>query len=450
MRALPVVMVCLFAMACGPTAEVITSPSPISSPSDQPTFGPTIAPTEQPTLDPNGSATPISLSTDTPAPTETTLPTVAPGTGFAPLAGFPAADAFEVDDVAAIPSGFIAVGFGGLDGEDYYGRHQGIVWTSPDGTNWTESVDPSLRNVSPAKVVMRGADYFIYGVVSACAQLSEDECIDVPEAGNAIFHSTDGRTWQMLPQLVDMQFGNIDGMLVADDRLVAYGLSADENQTTTVWQSTDGAAWSPSTDLAGIEVTSMIYSDSTKVLTAFGTRYVADLEDYVLVGASSADGAHFSALTVPELTGAGLNDVVLGANGFAGVGYVSPEVFDITGLALYSTDGTTWNESTNSDGSWVGSQIQFIGALPAGGFAAVGNKSHEDDFTLQDGFVWRSADGTDWTSLTQLDGPFSQIMAAALGGPGMVVFAVDESEDDDGNLTSVPHGWFAPLSALGG
>ncbi|MEP7158708.1 MAG: hypothetical protein ABI797_04730 [Chloroflexota bacterium] len=452
MRFLQAILVCLFAMACGPTAQVITSPSPISSPSGLPTVGPTLPPTYSTTAGPTGSATPIPIPTDTPAPGATTPgPTTPPtGTGFQPLAGFASTAAFEVDDVIATPGGFMAVGFGGLDGETYFGRHQGVVWTSADGLNWTESVDASLRNVSPYQVVVRGVDYFMAGVVSACPQLSEEECTDVPEAGSAIFHSTDGVAWQMLPQNVDMQYGLIDDMLFAGDRLVVFGSSADENQTTTVWQSTDGATWSSSTNLAGLEtISAMTFGNN--LLTAFGTRYVPELEDIVLMAASSVDGATFTAATVPDLTGAAIDDVVQGTNGFAGVGYQSSEALEIAGVALFSADGTTWTEVTNSDASWAGSGVSFIGALPAGGYVAVAFTPREDDFTLQDGTTLRSADGTDWTSLGSLDGAFSQLMSAALGGPGMVVFAVEYTEDDEGeNVTTVVHGWFAPLSELGG
>jgi hypothetical protein len=32
----------------------------------------------------------------------------------------------------------------------------------------------------------------------------------------------------------------------------------------------------------------------------------------------------------------------------------------------------------------------------------------------------------------------------------MVVFAVEQSEDDEGNVTSIIYSWFASLAALGG
>jgi hypothetical protein len=32
----------------------------------------------------------------------------------------------------------------------------------------------------------------------------------------------------------------------------------------------------------------------------------------------------------------------------------------------------------------------------------------------------------------------------------MVVFAIEQAEDDEGNVTSIIYGWFASLPALGG
>jgi hypothetical protein len=173
-----------------------------------------------------------------------------------------------------------------------------------------------------------------------------------------------------------------------------------------------------------------------------------ELEDSVLTGASSTGGAVFSASTVPDLLGGEIHDVVQGANGFAGVGYQSNEVLEIGGVGLFSADGANWTEATNSDGSWADYGLEHIGALPTGGYVAIGFAPQIEDFTLEDGSVWRSADGTDWTSFYQLDGAFTYLVAAALGGPGMVVFAAEHADDDEGNVSSVIHAWFAPLSAL--
>ena len=213
----------------------MTSPTPGAT--DVPSVAPTAVPTSAATAlsRPVGSHTPIPLSTPTPlglatptpgssgaTPAPTNGPTSQPGEPFGPFAtldSFPASDAFEVTDVAVTPGGLIAVGFGGLNGADYYGLRQGIVWTSVDGMSWIESVDPSLVDVSPAFVVSKGSDLFMAGTLATCAQL-DDTCTDVPQAGYGIWRSTNGGAWQLLPQTPDMQNGlTLDNMFLAGDQL---------------------------------------------------------------------------------------------------------------------------------------------------------------------------------------------------------------------------------------
>jgi hypothetical protein len=444
MRSPAVLLVALLLAACGPTAEVINNPTlPTDSPPGAVGAEPTPAPGETPSGAP-GSPTPIPLSTSS-SPINLSTPSP-PGSGFQVLDGFPVDAAFEVSDVTATANGFVAVGFGGLDGDTYYGRHQGIVWTSADGINWVATFDPNLRNVTPLRVVARDTDIFIGGVLSTCPQLPDDTCTDVPEAGNALWRSYKGGAWARLPQQADMQLGLVDDMFLSGDRIVAYGSGSDDNQTTTAWFSTDGSNWSSTTDLAGLEPISAMTFGSGGFI-AFGTRYVPEIEDVRLVAAFSSDGAHFGVVNAPALTGAAIDDVVAGVNGFAGVGYESNEALDIGGVAVHSADGQNWVEASNNDGSFSGSGLEDVHALPSG-YVAVGFQPHPDDFTLQDGAVWFSADGQDWRIIGPMSGAFSQLSASALGTSGLVVFAAEQQELDDDTVSSVIRAWFAPLASL--
>jgi hypothetical protein len=235
MRPIFLVLPALFVVACGPTAQVVTSPT--ASPFD--TSAPTLAPTPVSSPTPVTSPTPIGLATPTPinlstptpiGPTPSPRPTPAsPDTPFGPFArlgSFPADGALAVTDVAVTPGGFVAVGFGGVGGAaSIYSVRQGIYWTSVDGSNWIEWVDPSLINVEPISVVSRGSDFFMAGLLSACSDL---DCTDVPQAGYGIWHSTNGGAWELLPQDPEMQGGRIDEMFLAGDRLVVIGASGDE------------------------------------------------------------------------------------------------------------------------------------------------------------------------------------------------------------------------------
>lgn len=460
MRPVSVFLAALFAVACGSTAQVVTTPTP--APTDLQTPGPTSPPSATPassqTPIPLGTPTPINLSTPTPAgssltPEPSSSPTDGPGNGpfgpFAKLDSFPTNGAFEVSDVTVTPTGLIAVGFGGINGADYYGLHQGIVWTSGDGMSWSESVDPSLVNVKPIRVVSKGSDLYLAGTLSACSEL-DDSCTDVAQAGSGIWRSTSGGAWQLLPQLADMQTGYIDDMLLAGDKLIVYG-GAGDAQTPTVWMSQDGATWSSSTDLSGMDpVTSMAVGPAG--LIAFGTIFDDSAGDLVLIATTSADGAHFTAATYPEMNGSGVDALASGPSGMAGVGYHSTDFFNYSGVALHSSDGLTWTQAANSDGSFAGSSLQTVHALVGGGYVALGGTDRTDDSGLQDGGAWFSADGSDWVLIARLDGGFTaeNPMTSALALNGVVVFAAEQVVLPNDDTGSVIHAWFAPLASLHG
>lgn len=440
--------------ACGPTAQVVTTTSPpVDTP--VPTLGPTLGASATPVASRTpiglGTATPLNLSTPTPigaSPTPQLTPGT-PGTAFGPfarLATFPSDGAMEVTDVAVTPNGFVAVGFGGVGGaESFYSVRQGIVWTSVDGINWIESVDPSLVNVEPISVVSRGSDFFMAGYLSACSGL-DDSCTEVPQAGNGIWQSTNGGAWQLLAQDPGMQQGIVDDMLLAGDRLVVIGGAGEEDQAT-VWFSQDGVTWTPTTDLAGMDpVDSMAVGPAG--FSAFGTIYDDAAFDVVLVAATSSDGAHFTYAGAPQLLGTGIDDVVAGPGGMAGVGYHLSELFDYSAAALHSTDGVNWTESTNSDGTFANSALQTVHALPDGGYVAAGYEQRNDDRGTLDGAVWFSADGSDWVLIARLDAGFSTLDASALGTGGAVIFASEQVDLPDDDIGSVIHAWFSPLSSI--
>jgi hypothetical protein len=434
MRPTIFVLLALFVVACGPTAQVVTSPTapPVDSAS--------------PTLPPDAS--PLSLSTPTPVgPPPPSVPTPgSPNTPFGPFArldSFPADGALAVTDVSVTPGGFVAVGFGGLNGAaSYYSVRQGIVWASVDGSNWIESVDPSLVNVEPISVVSRGIDLFMAGYISACSGL-DDICTDVPQAGYGIWRSTNGGTWQLLAQNPDMQGGYVGDMFLAGDRLVVIGGAGDEEQAT-VWLSQDGVTWTSTTDLAGMEsVTSMAVGPTG--FSAFGTIYDDAAFDVVAVAATSTDGAHFTTASAPQLVGSGIDALAAGPAGMAGVGYHLTDLFDQFGVALHSTDGVAWAESTNNDGTSAGAALQTVHALPAGGYVSVGYTQRDDELATLDGAVWFSIDGSDWALITRLDGGFSTLDASAVGSTGAVIFASEQVDLPDDDVGSVVHAWFAPL-----
>jgi hypothetical protein len=268
----------------------------------------------------------------------------------------------------------------------------------------------------------------------------------VPQAGNGIWQSTNGGAWQLLAQDPGMQHGLVDDMFLAGDRLVVIGGAGDEERAT-VWMSQDGVTWASTTDLAGMDpIDSMAVGPAG--FSAFGTIYDDAAFDVVLASATSTDGAHFTYAGAPQLLGTGIDDLVAGPAGMAGVGYHLSELFDYSGAALHSTDGVNWTESTNSDGTFASSALQTIHSLPAGGYVAAGYSLLNVESGSLDGAVWFSADGSDWVLITRLDAGFTTLDASALGSSGEVLFASEHLDLPDDDIGSIVHAWFAPLASI--
>jgi hypothetical protein len=194
------------------------------------------------------------------------------------------------------------------------------------------------------------------------------------------------------------------------------------------------------------ELTSMAVGPAG--FTAFGTIYDDAAFDVVLASATSTDGAHFTYASAPQLNGTGIEDLAAGPSGMVGVGSHTTDLFTNDGVAVHSTDGVNWSESTNNDGTFAGAELWTVHALVGGGYVAIGDTVLDDESALYNGAAWYSADGSDWVLIARLDGGFSMLDASALGTTGVVVFASEQVELPDDDVGSVVHAWFAPLASL--
>jgi hypothetical protein len=141
-------------------------------------------PSPRPTIPPPPTLAPDATPLPTPVPPCSRPPELPAGGGIVELEDFPLAGALEVTDVTWTGSRFVAVGVAPLASTDFGGPRQGIVWTSCDGVEWQELVDPALQYVTPMSVAAIGADTFILGILSVCGAEAEEGCEDVAEAGN--------------------------------------------------------------------------------------------------------------------------------------------------------------------------------------------------------------------------------------------------------------------------
>lgn len=418
----------LVLVGCGPTANAIRPTLPPRTIRPVPTAAPATGGSE-PTA-PGGSLAPVESQTPQPA-------------GIAqPMASFPQGAAYEVNSVTATPTGYVAVGFQGT-GQGYYGLPQGVVWTSSDGSTWQQTIDAAFVDVSPNQVLAMGDDVYVFGDYSSCL---EENCPLDPSEGTVIFKSASGGPWQQLAQTTDIIKAEFSGVRVWGSTLVAWGAAGDDNGTTTVWTSTDGLTWTPTTDLAGLDPVDTLGSAGPG-LVALGSQTVESTGDYELIAASSSDGVHFGKTNAPSIASSTMVDVTSGPGGMAAIGYIESETTSNLGLALFSADGSNWSQANPGEGSFDNTSLDDIHAT-SNAYVTVGS-TLDEDFN-ETGNVWISADGQSWRSLGAFGGVFTVYGDSALGPGGLVVFTATEgySNDVDADIKSTINGWLIPTAQL--
>jgi hypothetical protein len=401
-----------------------------------------------------------------PAPAAATLAPCGPGTGpggtgappaassepasaaevFTHVTSFPSGDAFDVTAVTWSPVGFVAAGYGPMPGHDFFGLRQGLLWSSCDGMSWQQIVDPAFENISPAAVVAVGADLFVIGELSACSE-ADEECPE-PEFESVILRSSAAGSWERLTLPPEMRLAYLEGAAPLDGRLAVYGAADDETQSGTLWLSTDGATWTSTTDLGGMDqVVAVMPLDGGIVV--FGDVFNEDLGDAQLAAATSADGRAFTRVDVPPLLGGMVNSAAAGPAGSVavGVGYAGDSELALKALALHSTDGLTWSEASATDGSFDGSTLDRVHALP-NGYVGVGSVSDDADFTSRSGRIWLSADGRGWRIAGDYGANLTDSETSALGPKGLVILTVDQQETEDGDVINTIGAYYAPLDRL--
>ena len=340
----------------------------------------------------------------------------------------------------------MAVGFGPMPGQGYFGTHQGIVWRSADGRTWSMETDPTFQFVTPEDVVAAGDALYVLGTIGMCDALIDEGCVEPPEAGWAVWRSAAGSPWERLPQTRQMQFGTVDGAISTSTGLAVFGWTGEEGEPI-VWTSPDGVSWSASSGLTEMSQVTAIAQQPVGGLIAFGTRYSEELGDLELRAASAADAVNFAPVTVPALAGTTIQSVTAGIGGLVAVGETEDVDLGFTAVALQSTDGVTWTQATAADGSFANSAARFVEPLDSG-YAATGFVPSQEEFGMSGGTSWFSSDGSNWVVMAPFGGQFSDLDASESASPGIVAFTVTEQEPDEETVISTISGWLAPREAL--
>lgn len=427
MERLTVRLTCLVAClllvaACGPTATVITTPPPGIA-------GPPL---------PSGG-----LVTLPPPPTVS----VPPNSRWQLLSGFPAHDAYELVSLVTTPDGFVAAGAAPVPGEGYYGRSQGLVWTSADGQTWQVSADPALLYTEPLKLVALGSNQYVVGDYEPCSS-SDQTCADANKAGYAVFQSSSGSGWTMLPENSDMRQGTVDGMIAGHDQLLVYGGGSDADVTTTLWRSSNGTDWTASTMTDLQQITAMAATATGFVMFALTFNGSSGVQG--LVARSSTDGSNFSPLTLPDLSNMPypeIDGVTTNGSSVVGVGFTEDDQGNDTGLALFSPDGTSWSVGHDVDGSFANSDLVDAVAIDRG-YLAFGYSYTTADAQNLTARAWFSADGQSWRALADLPGAFTDIDAWGASSRAAIYFT-DISNDTSGqDVSTAIFPWYGQLDNL--
>ena len=244
-----------------------------------------------------------------------------------------AGPADETTRLAAGPAGLVAVGTIG-------GRNSS--WTSPDGTHWSEhrnvfrTASGARSRGSVADVVARGNGWLAVGT-------HDPSCSGLCAPDRALlWTSSDGTIWTELPNSKPLRRGFMDSVGSAGDGFVAAGPSLE--QGVAIWTSPDGSTWSyvssgpafvgPAGADYGVGGTGVASRDGRTIVVGY-----AALEDdsYVPVAWRSDDGGPWSKVDLHGTTAGQLN-IISTADGFLAGGWSD----DCTGGIWSSNDGSAW------------------------------------------------------------------------------------------------------------
>jgi hypothetical protein len=297
----------------------------------------------------------------------------------------------EVIDVAAVPSGLVAVGE-----TDCGSQARASAWTSADGRTWkrAEVNGADQRSMTEAFATDDGL------VALGQPDVQPDGPVDEGKYGTAIWTSTDSTSWRHVPADEAPPLGiRLSGAVRFGDAFyaagndVTVGGSLIESRTggPGVWRSEDGVHWGP---VAGAP-------RAVDALAVTGDWLVA-------VGRSPDDVA---AEPGRQLWAWRTSDGVAWG---AGVRLPAP--------VLPERPADRQGPDEDPVSIWFGSTV--VVAVPGHGLLAVttrGDSATRGDFAGTDTVVWASPDGADWSPVSLPLPTGSMDHTAAARGPGAVI-----------------------------
>jgi hypothetical protein len=323
----------------------------------------------------------------------------------------------SVRDIAAVGSGFVAVGSRTVDSEQ-----DGLVWYSPDGETWEQVEAPSLAGA--------GRQALLAVTATDTGLVAGGYTGDANGQGQpVVWRSADGRTWEAASAPLPMT----DRRNAASDLEVRSITSAPQGLIASggndwrprVWHSVNGgASWNELAD----PVHGELFQDGVALRDAEGDGTITvalGTEPTVLVLAGArwedATGDGFpkgGAQPFATSVAAGPDTAIA-----AGGRYTAPagETRETYSGQVWRQDGDGW-ATVDSEPLAAG---HVMDAVPfAGGFAAVGF----EDFGVAegrevagdqepDGLVWVSRDGETWARIGVMDARINEEYLNYLDAP---------------------------------
>jgi hypothetical protein len=346
--------------------------------------------------------------------------------------------------------GLVAVGQAGS------ARPRAAVWTSPDGINWSRipGHEAIFGEAHMNSVTAGGPGLVAVGSDSAVGD-SGDNAV--------VWTSPDGINWSRVPH-DEAILGGADMVSVTagGPGLVAVGWDGHpqgEESNAVVWTSPDGITWSrvPHDEAVFGNVTgAWMWS-----VTAGGPGLVAvgDSTDGAAVW-TSPDGITWSRVPHDEAVfgDAGMRSVTAGRTGLVAVGGAWREADG--GAAVWtSVDGITWSRVPHDEAVFGGPIDQAMTSVTAGGvgLVAVGldgvnDFSRSGNGDALDAAVWTSVDGIVWSRIAHDEPVFGaqpkpvlEMRSVIAGGPGLVAVGANRVYDTSGATESDAAVWVATL-----
>ncbi len=306
-----------------------------------------------------------------------------------------------VRDIAAVGTGFVAVGTRTIDNEQ-----DGLAWWSDDGETWEALDTPTLGGPNRQDVLT--VAHTDAGIVAG-GYSSDDSGLGKPVA----WTSTDGRTWgaaALLPLRDETRSSGASDLGVRSITVAAEGLVAagGDKVRPYVWTSADGGAtWEDTSAVVhggkfedGVDLrdaerygdTILAIGSGPSVLMRRGTRWQDETNDAFPNGGQQPFAAGVAA--GPDTA------IVAGGHRTAPTG---DERETFTGqIWQRADDGWEALDSAHLAAGQVMDVTAFGGGFVAVGYEDRGLASERKDLALDsdpDGVVWVSRNGADWARI---------------------------------------------------